>query len=1153
MENLINDINGLKVVNNCVQDYTIVLSSRDLRHLGQITGIQSVNLSKNLNSADEISFTVSKYKMLAVNDNNKLLDNETYLKAQIALWDQITDLKLIWVKELNEYFQITVSLDDSSDVVKNITATSLCEAELGQTMLYNTEINTENDIARDDYDSNYPTIFYREDHPEASLLHRVLEKAPHYKIKYVDDSLKKLSFIRQFTIDGTSIYDFLTGECSEQYNCLFIFDSADRSISAYDLYTTCNKCGYRGDYYDECPECGSTDIKYFGEDTTILVDKSNLTDSITLEANIDNMKNCFKLAAGDDYMTATIRMLNQNGTDYIYVIPDYQKLDMPEGLVKKLNDYDELYNSKTKEYQGYVSTIYDLTDKILYLTSGKMPTVEQAEVTAATEAAKLTATNLSPIALSKLTKSTTITTVNSALVNYAKVYIKSGYVKVAVNDGAKFSYTDGYTYGTWTGSFKVTNYSDKDDVVNTPTMTITVNDDFQKFVDQKVLKQIASMDDDEKNKGSVFDVMKIEDINKFKEALKLYCKNRLKSFYDASESALDVLVQMDQAKEGTDLYQSMYVPYYNKLQACQDALDSIQKEIDGVQNSLDAAQANVSRIQKDLNFKNYLEDYYTIFCAYRREDKYSNDNYISDGLENADMLKHASEFIETAKKELTKSSEKQLSLSSTLYNLLVIEQFKPIVNYFKLGNWIRFKVDGQLYKLRLVSYSFSFDSIASLNVEFSNISRAKSVAYDAQQIIQSAKSMASSYGYVSKQADKGYDAQNDIETWKTSGLNSGLIQIKNGDNEEVTYGRNGLLCRAYDDISSTYSPDQVKIVHNAIAFTDNNWQSVKQVIGNHSYTVFNRETSQWETRTGYGNTAEFVVAGNVSGSTIVGGEIYSHNFSNTSGKEAGTYIDLANGSFSFAGGGFTYDGDKTLILKESAIEDAIKDISVTADNLHVKAQNIDTVEAKIKSNQIESITVSQISDPGNLKVGSVDASNIKGKVKSSQIESITASQISDQNNIEAGSVNASGIKGKVKSNQIESITASQISNPNDIKAGSVDAANINGKLSSDQISSIASSKISGTITSNQIENINASKVTGTNNDLISSVDASKITGTIDSKNIDTTLDSKELSDCTITGSVTTTHNGTEYIGLTGEYIIGGKTLKIVNGLIVSIT
>ena len=101
--------------------------------------------------------------------------------------------------------------------------------------------------------------------------------------------------------------------------------------------------------------------------------------------------------------------------------------------------------------------------------------------------------------------------------------------------------------------------------------------------------------------------------------------------------------------------------------------------------------------------------------------------------------------------------------------------------------------------------------------------------------------------------------------------------------------------------------------------------------------------------------------------------------------------------------------------------------------------------------------------------------------------------------------------------------------------------------------SIASSKISGTITSNQIENINASKVTGTNNDLISSVNASKITGTIDSKNIETTLDSKELSDCTITGSVTTTHNGTEYIGLTGEYIIGGKMLKIVNGLIVSIT
>lgn len=1065
MKNLINDINGLKVIHNMIQDYTIVLSSRDLRHLGQITGIQNVNLNKNLNSADEISFTISKYKMI----------DDKYKKVKESLWDQIIDLKLIWVKELNEYFEINVRTEDSSDTIKNITGTSLCEAELGQTMLYNTEINTENDIARDDYDANYPTTFYREDHPEASLLHRILEKAPHYTIKYVDESLKNLSFIRQFTIDGTSIYDFLTRECSEQYNCLFDFDSSDRSISVYDLYTTCNDCGYRGDYYDKCPKCESTNLKYFGEDTTILVDKTNLTDSITLEADVSSIKNSFKLVAGDDYMTATIRMLNQNGSDYIYYFSDEQKSDMSSELVQKLNDYDKLYNSKTDEYQKYVSIIYDQTDKILNLTSEKMPTIEESPITAETEAAKLTVDNLSPTALTELTESTSVETVNSALKNYAKVYIKSGYVKIETNNDAAFLYDrkhdDGFTYGTWTGSFTITNYSDSEDVKATEKLTIQINDNYEEFIKQKVLKQVAQMDENEGEKGSIFDVLDIEDLDKFKDALKLYCKNRLTSFYDAIQGALDVLVQMDQATESADLYESMYIPYYNKLQACQEAIDLIQTEIDQAQKELDEAQDNVTRIQKELNFKDFLGDLYVVFCAYRREDEYSNENYISDGLDNADMLKHANEFIETAKNELIKSSEKQWTLSSTLYNLLILPEFKPIIKYFKLGNWIRLKVDGQLFKLRLISYSLDFNSLDSLSVEFSNVSKIKSVAFDAQQIIQSAKSMASSYGYVSKQADKGSNAQNDIESWKQSGLDSGLIQIKNGKNEEITYGKNGLLCRAYDDITGTYSDDQLKLVHNAIAFTDNNWKSVKQMIGNHNYMVYDKESKSWSEKTGYGNTAEFITAGHVSGSTIVGGEIYSHNYSSKSGEEKGTYIDLANGSFSFAGGGFTYDGKDSLVLRTSAIEDAIKDVGVTAKNLHVKAQNIDTIDGKIKSDQIDSITVSQISDPDNFNIGSVNAENIKGKIKSDQIES-------------------------------------------------VDAIKING-------------------------DIDASKITGTNNNLIDTVESSKIS---------TILENKTLSNTLITGTLSLNNtDGTTVTGLSGDYQIGDKTLKIINGIIVSIT
>ena len=73
----------------------------------------------------------------------------------------------------------------------------------------------------------------------------------------------------------------------------FITFLGTNSVSVYDLYTVCQDCGERGDYLDACPNCGSKNLKSYGEDTTIYIDKNNLTDDITCEVNTDNVKNWF--------------------------------------------------------------------------------------------------------------------------------------------------------------------------------------------------------------------------------------------------------------------------------------------------------------------------------------------------------------------------------------------------------------------------------------------------------------------------------------------------------------------------------------------------------------------------------------------------------------------------------------------------------------------------------------------------------------------------------------------------------------------------------------------------------------------------------------------------------------------------------------------
>ena len=913
----------LKLVNGKVEDYTIVLATKELSHLGQLTGVTNITSVENLNAANEFSFTVHKNDL----NSNYTSDIKEY---RDYIWRNLNDLRLIWVKELDEYFQIQTPLNDSREsVTKNIVCKSLCESELSQVALNTIEINTEGDILRKDY---VATTFYNAENKKASLLHRVLEKAPAYTIGHVDESLKDVQ--RTFSIDGTTIYDFLVGECAKQVNCLFIFDSAKRTVSAYDLYESyCNECGKRGDF-DTCPNCGSSNLSHYGygEDTTILVDKNNLTDSISFETNVDSIKNCFKLEAGDEIMTAVVRSLLQSGSDYLTYFPDWQREQMPKELQDKLKEYDDKYANYKSDYQDFLGKLYAKMDEKTYLEYTKFPEIEKFEITARTEADKITNESMTDVALTSINENTLSSSVNNAVKNYAKVMIMTGYVKIEIDPDTETIFTydgesDGYHYGTWTGKFKITNYSDSEDVAYTGLLTIRISDNYEDFVKQRALKEIKGSDSDD---GSVYNVLAIDDLGRFKEAIKEYNLSSLQSFYDAIDGALCVLQQEEMTN--TEIYKS----YYDKLCACEEQKNCIGEQITILEKEIEDYSSKIEKIQSELNIETHLGDLYPIFCTYKREDKYSNSNYISDGLDNSQLLESANEFIEVATQELYNSCEKQHSISSNLFNLLAIKEFEPIVKYFKVGNWIRIKVDGALYKLRLISYTINYDDLNTINVTFSNVTKVFNPKVQRDSLMSSVQSMATSYGTVSRQAESGKDASDELNSWYNEGLNGALIQIKNNDKEEVTYGKHGILCRTYDDITESFSDKQLRLTHNILAFTDNNWKTVKTALGEHQYYKYidGKKVSD----VGYGLSAEFVNAGFVYGSQIVGGEIYSDNYSST-GK-TGSYIDLRNGEFSFGGDGLYYRNGK-FVISDTVIGDTLETININAENLHVQAANIE--------------------------------------------------------------------------------------------------------------------------------------------------------------------------------------------------------------------
>lgn len=808
--------------NNNVEKFTYVLSKRDYTHLGNIVSLSSPEIVTNENSADEISFTLYKDKMVESEIKNKI-------------WESTVDFQLVYVKELDIYFSISVSISDDDQLIKSVVGTSLCENELSQTYIYGLEINTETDISREEYVN--PTVFYKPDSPSESLLHRTLSFAPHYSIGHVDESLWNIQ--RTFSEDGNDIYSFLTETVANEIKCIFKFDSTSRTVNVYDLQTVCLDCDYRGDFSDKCPECGSNNIKYYGKDTLIYVDSENLAEGIDFETDVDSVKNCFKLEAGDDNMTAAVVNLNPNGSRYLYYFSEDAKSLMSDDLRNKIESYNKLVDSKKEEYSEIISQIYDSIDKILYYTSEMMPTIEHEETDAKKEAAKLTEKNLSPIGLVTVSHTTSTQTVNSALKTYAKVFVNSGKYKIEINEG-EFTYT-GYdqlqfNHGSWTGNFRLTNWGDEEDSAISETITVEVYDNYKDFIDQKIKKQLKDEDDED---GSIFDVLSINDLALFKQALTYYCLDRLKSFYDAIQSIIDILIEENQAKVSAIGYEEFYLSYKNKLTACQLEMDLRSSQIKEYEDIKATAEKAKTEIQNELDFEKYLGiDLYKEFYSHRREDTYSNSNFISDGLDNKELFERAQEFIDLAEEEIFKSGEKQHSIECSMQSLLAMNDFAPLREDFALSNFIRVGLDDVNYRLRLISCSYSWDedNIFSSDVTFSDLTKVKNGLSDTENILDQASSMASSFDSVSHQVDMSKEATDLVDQWVTKGLDLTNMQIvSSADNQNFVQDKHGLLIRSYDDILEDYSPEQMRLVNSTLAITNDAWDTISVAIGKYIY------------------------------------------------------------------------------------------------------------------------------------------------------------------------------------------------------------------------------------------------------------------------------------------------------------------------------
>lgn len=440
---------------------------------GEIYPISDLQIIANLNSNWECSFTVYK-------ETNGILN---------PLWDKITDLALVKI-ENKGIFELKAPVTDENCTYKKCNGTSICEAETSQTNM-TLEINTEDDIAREDYYEEFPTVLYRDINDttvfsgiekfsdttiytdskkkeilrQSSLLHRVFSEMPHYLENIdgskIDDSLKNIQ--RIFSWNNATVYDIIQ-DISEEIECIFLFDKFSRSFAVRDLKDYCEIDGCRDVEDGICPVCQANgtiqSIKNFGEFSGVEIDTKNLAETIELTGDADSVKNYFKIEGADDIITNRIsnRLI---GNGYVWKLGTLQKAQMSDDLVSAIeareqmmadNNYQEIYNGLWDQWN-------DLETQRLEYQSGMMPSPETTEDNAEKVFQDLFGSNGKIDYAYASNRYQTAEQIADSIMNYAKLLISTNHT---------IEYTDlKSTNDTWNGktvvgsiTFKVHIYLD---------------------------------------------------------------------------------------------------------------------------------------------------------------------------------------------------------------------------------------------------------------------------------------------------------------------------------------------------------------------------------------------------------------------------------------------------------------------------------------------------------------------------------------------------------------------------------------------------------------------------------------------------------------------------------------------------------------------
>jgi hypothetical protein len=179
-----------------------------------------------------------------------------------------------------------------------------------------------------------------------SLLTELLGYIPGWTLGEIDASL--MPIVRYFEVTDKTLYDFLTNEISQTFQCVFVFDSINKTISAYTITNATTP-------------------------TDIFISFDNLMKSFTLDTVNEELVTALNVIGGENL---DISLVNPIGSNTIYNFDYFKNTDwMSQDLIDAIDAWEAKIALYLPSYGSLLTQLFDANSTMLNL-EGDLATLQ---------------------------------------------------------------------------------------------------------------------------------------------------------------------------------------------------------------------------------------------------------------------------------------------------------------------------------------------------------------------------------------------------------------------------------------------------------------------------------------------------------------------------------------------------------------------------------------------------------------------------------------------------------------------------------------------------------------------------------------------------------------------------------------------------------